>query len=368
MNPYLLQLSAYSNYPRFHAWPHFDKMLEFAEKIALQELFPPSWREEVFPEDDLEFVQFLGMVDTVNFCFTDPHTKVKFQTLWPECRACGQDLVHYERVDEKKRTYRCLVHELPARLYTGATAMTACLRRALGEGLPITEPRFLRDPGEWNLARAAHVFRGIPPLSEIPLLQERHLLLRQSAEYLWAFDDQWMNVFRDASFLAFAGGRGAVEILARFASFRDAYLGLPVIAGECGPPLPFYKRAHLFVQMYEGRARSSSVLPRFRDVEHLILPADYELPKALNQIGALEFSAELAGKIRSQQILEEGSLPVIEFRLATVELGEVFQKRVNEIRKAAGLEPYTKVELDYPLWLAGKNIPDPHPIVPTTAF
>ncbi|MBI2639459.1 MAG: hypothetical protein HYW90_01010 [Candidatus Sungbacteria bacterium] len=370
MNPYLLRLSAYSNYPRFYAWPHFDKMREFAEKIALQELVAPSWRDGIYPEDDLEFVQFLGMVDTINFYFTDAVTKTKFQTLWPECRACGQDLRHYEKVDEKKRVYRCLIHEQPARLHSGATAMTACLRRALKEGLPITDPKFLRDLREWNLKRAANVFRGVPPLNVIPMLRERRSLLYESALRLQDFDDQWINVFRGSSFRAFDNGRGVVEVIASFESFYDVYTSLPLPGGGFGPPLPFFKRAHLFAQMYEGRARSSSVLTRLKGTEFLILPADYELPKALSspEIGALKFSPELQQKIRNQEVLEDGSAMVVETRLATVELGEVFQESVNQIRKAAGLDPYTKVEEDYPLWLAGRNSPDPHIIVPSTRF
>jgi len=369
MNPYFQQLKVYANYTRFHAWPNFDKMCEFAKKIALQDLKPPSWREEVFPEDDLEFVQFLGMVDTINFYFTDAVTKIKFQTLWPECRACGQDLRHYEKVDEKKRTYRCLIHERPAKLHIGATAMTACLRRALEEGLPITEPQFLRSD-RWTPKCAAKVFRGVPPLNAIPLLRERWMLLYESAKRLQDFDDQWINVFRGSSFEAFNDGKGVVEVLASFESFYDVYPSFPLPGGGYGPPIPLFKRAHLFAQMYDGRARSSLVLTRLKGTEFLILPADYELPKALSspEIGALEFSPELRQKIRDQEALREGSREVVEVRLGTVELGEVFQEQVNIIRKAANLQGYDKVELDYPLWFAGRNSPDPHMIVPSTRF
>lgn len=368
MNPYLQQLKTYLGFPRIYAVPNFDKMREFAKNIALTEFQPPAWRDGIYPEDDFEFVQFLGMVDTINFYFTDAVTKTKFETLWPECRACGQNLVHYEKVD--KRKFLCKVHERPAELRVGATAMTACLRRALEEGMPVTDPRFLRDKKKWTLERAKVVFRGVPPLDVIPMLRERWLLLRQSAEALQDFDGQWINVFSGSSFRAFDGGKGVVEILAGFDSFYDEYPGSTLYGKLQGPSLPFYKRDHLLVQMYDGRARSSKALQRIKDAELLILPADYELPKALasEQIGALEFSPGLQQKIRDKEALQEGSREVVEFRLATVELGEVLQETVNQIRRAAGLAPYTKVELDYPLWLAGRNSPDPHPIVPTTAF
>lgn len=367
MNPFLQRLKMYSNFPRIHAVPNFDKMREFAESVALQERKAPAWRDGIYPDDDFEFVQFLGMVDTINFYFTDAVTKTKFETLWPECRACGQDLAHYEKLD--KRKFCCRVHERPAELRSGATAMTACLKRALEEGLPITDPRFLRGNG-WNLKRATQIFRGIPPLPVIPMVVERYEMLIKSAEALQDFDDQWMNVFRSAGFRAFGNDEGVVEVLAGFESFRDEYSGPVLYGGMQGPPLPFHKRAHLFVQMYEGRARSSTVLPRIKGTEFLILPADYELPKALNspQIGALKFSSELAEKIRKKEAIPDGSRMVIEFRLATVELGEVFQEAVNSVRKPAGLEEDDKVVLDYPLWLAGRNSPDPHLIVPTTRF
>lgn len=365
MNPYLRQLKEHAARPRVHAKPNFERLHAFAEEIALKDLSAPAWREPVYPEDDIEFVQFLGMISTINFYYTDAVTKEKFRTLWPECRACGQDLVHYEKVD--KRAYRCLAHERPATLWEGAFAMTACLKRALGEGIPITEPRFLRDRTDWTSHRATLVFRGVPPLTVIPMLAERYLMLQDSAWRLQKYDDEWMNILRFASFRAFSDGKGVVETLAGFESFSDEYPGFP---GEPGPPLPFYKRAHLFVQMYEGRARSSDKLPRIKDPELLILPADYELPKAFHspRVGAFDFSPELTTKLRGKEEIQEGSVMEIELRLGTVELGETLQESVNVIRESSSFQPYTKVELDYPIWLLGEESSEPHHLTRTTKY
>ena len=364
MNPYLAELSEYFKMRRVHAKLNRERLNAFAAEAALQDLAAPEWREPVYPKDDLEFVEFLGWSNSINFHFTDIATGEKFQTLWPECKHCRQQKELYQQVD--KYTWRCLLHDVEVKVWGGAFAMDACLRRATEDGIPVFDPRFLRNWREWTDTLARFVFRGLHPVPVIPMLKERHKLLNQSAVRLGDYGEEWMNVFRMASFYAFKGGLGAVERLANeFPSYKDEYRGYP---GSSGPPIPFHKRAHLFVQMYEGRARASSVLPRIKDPELLMLPADYELPRALRAIGAVEYSPKLLAKIIAKKEIKEGSVAEIEIRLAVVEAGEILESEINAIRKANGLSSYTKVEIDYLLWTKGRACPEPHHLTRTTKY
>lgn len=368
MNLYREALRKQFDMSRHHAWLHRERLIEYAERVALDDFSSPAWREPVFPEDDREFVEYLGWANTVNFHFTDIATGEKFRTVWPECRVCRQQLALYQRVDD--RTYRCSWHDIEAKLWSGSFAMGACFARATrDDGIPLYDASFYRSK-EWMYDLARFVFRGVVPVSVIPMLEERYALLCESASCLRDFGDSWMNIFRASDYRAFPydnWSSGAVEILAEiFPSFRDVQY--------CdGRDLPFHKRAHLLVQMYEGRARSSKILSRIKDPELLILPADYELPRALRVIPspeapALEYSPELLRKILVKEELSEHSREVVEIRLSTVEAGEILQEEINRIRIAAKKPPYSKVEIDYLLWTMGKACTEPHMLVKTTRF
>lgn len=371
MNPYLAVLKQHFDRPRLYAGLNHNALYTFAGEIALQELPAPSWREEVFPEDDLKFVEFLGWANTINFHFTDIATREKFKTFWPECQYCRQQKEEYAEVG--KYTFRCRLHGTEAKLWSGAYAMMACFARAIGDdGVPMLDAKFYRGQ-EWTRELAGFVFRGPRPLDVMPMLDYRYNFLVTSALRLEDFGDSWMNLFRIASYRAFNDLRfpGVVEMLAeKFDSYADRQY---FRVGETLLEMPFHKRAHLFVQMYEGRARSSEVLPRLEDAKYLILPADYELPRALRAVPsrenpALVYSPELLDKILAQEELDDDSREVIETRLSVVEAGEILQKEMNKIRKTGGKAPYSKVEIDYLLWTKGKTCPEPHMLVRTTRY
>ena len=53
-----------------------------AQELADQELTAPEWREPWYPQgDDETFVQFLGVANALNFCYTEPGQE-KFAVEW----------------------------------------------------------------------------------------------------------------------------------------------------------------------------------------------------------------------------------------------------------------------------------------------
>jgi len=104
-----------------------EKLLEVTQRFAQEDLAAPDWRAPVFlPEDSAEFIDFLGVGNSINFCFRDLETKQRFRMQWE-----GQ-------------------------YWEGAFGMWASLRRALEQGLPVLDAEFL---SRMDLATARHIFR-----------------------------------------------------------------------------------------------------------------------------------------------------------------------------------------------------------------
>src|SRR3989344_8387510 len=114
-----------------------EKLDEYVEIWTREDLPIPDWRMPVYTEaDDDTLVQFLGIGNALNYCFSDSKTKQKYETEYLEKR------------------------------WSGAFGMWASLKRALDEGVPILDAKFL---SKLAFDEVVHVFRGDPPM---PLLAE----------------------------------------------------------------------------------------------------------------------------------------------------------------------------------------------------
>lgn len=72
--------------------------------------------------------------------------------------------------------------EYQGKRWTGYKSLLACLRRALDEGVPITTPRFWKDPScSHNVLR--RVFRSAT-VEEMPLLDRRVAMLKEAGDIL----------------------------------------------------------------------------------------------------------------------------------------------------------------------------------------
>ncbi len=329
MNPYVNSiLAAFHRQPK----PSFvsidtQKLRELAERFAEEEFKVPSWRAPVFFEKDSpEFIDFLGVGNSINFCFRDPGTKQRFRM------------------------------EYQGGVWEGAFGMWASLTRALEEGIPVLDAEFLADNLTLDLTR--HIFRGDPP---IPMLEERFNMLQETGFCLTERYGSFHQLFEDADFLAFNNGKGIVERLVQdVTSFFDVNRD-----PRTGRLLEFHKRANLLVLMYQGRALDSGgALSIVKDAADLTPPADYEVPKSLKYLGILKYRKELEQTISRQEPIIRDTASEIDIRAQTVGAMFVLCKRINTLRK----DPISIVELDYKLWSEGRSSPDPHHLTETTAY
>jgi len=125
-------------------------------QMKAREYSPKTWSEhELHPKSKDE--------STVNFIFT-------------------LDLLNFSFWSEKSKDEMYAV-EYQGKKWTGYWSLVAALRRALDEGIRITDPNFWHDEEECTEEVYKHVFRSATE-EEMPLLKERILVLQEAAEVL----------------------------------------------------------------------------------------------------------------------------------------------------------------------------------------
>ena len=302
-NPYWKSLRSAWKRPR-RVYINEERIENFARKLFREKFETPAWREPVFPENFVDFMKFILIANAINFCFTDPWTKRKFQ-------------INYAGT-----------------LWRGSMAMAACLKRALDEGRPLFNANYLEN---LTMEEIENIFRHNWDENEQPmtLLNERVMILKEIGESLNKhFGGSFLAIYEISGFRAFNGGKGLVELLIKyFPSFND------VSVLEHGRTIQFQKRAQLLVMVYQGRAEDTSrerQLPLIEDADDLGPIADYAVPAALEDAGILVYSQELKRKITAGEMILRNSREEIEIRAQTVYAMLKLMKEINNIRSGGG--------------------------------
>jgi hypothetical protein len=220
--------------------------------------------------------------------------------------------------------------------HSGYWGLAASLKRAMEEGIPLTEAEFLADISSADLER---IFSGE---GEIPLFHERLSNLREAGR---ALQSLWEG---DIVHLIEAAQSSAVRavklIVSSFPSFRDQ----PLYNGRM---TYFWKRAQIFAAdlhaAFEGKAWGE-----FLDIAELTAFADYKVPQVLRELGVLSYHPDLARKIDSMELLEPGCEEEVEIRAMTVKAVEAFKEPFREVGK-----DITSIEIDNWLWQLGQLEP-----------
>src|SRR3989344_4070821 len=206
-----------------HVHINDEVLVRAASLIADNNFQVPDWRDEVFPQQDSQlFIEFIGVQNSIQFCFIDEQTGQKFDAEYP--RGSGK-------------------------VWRGSYAMTACLKRALDEGVPILDPGFL---GALTIEQVRKLFE--PVNTPIPLLEERLACLSSVGWKLCLGKyKSFSQLFSASKFLLFNNGEGIVDqLLNDFWAYQDAHMW----RGE--HQLQFAKRAQLLPMIYHGRALASN--------------------------------------------------------------------------------------------------------------
>nr|BAL58681.1 hypothetical conserved protein [Candidatus Acetothermum autotrophicum] len=272
-----------------------DALRRSAQELARQSL-NFAWDGLHFRDGTARTVQYLFVLDSLNFCF------------WPEPRW------RYHNLD-------------------GYVALATALRDAVLRGDRVLDASFLAQISREGL-------RGIlDGENEIPLLDERVEILRECGAALQSrYDGQ-------ASKLVERAERSVVrlvDLLAQdFSSFRDE-------ASYRGRTVYFYKRAQIFCADLYGAFGGRS-WGEFSDIDELTAFADYKVPQVLRQLGILRYSPELAERIDRREELPAGSPEEIEIRAHTIWAVELLKRELEQLGRSL-----RSFEIDWLLWNLGQ--------------
>lgn len=211
----------------------------------------------------------------------------------------------------------------------GYRALTASLKRALDEGVPLTDAEYLSNV---TVADLAQIFRGE---NTIPMIERRLENLHEVGDVL---SSKYEGSF--ARLVDSCGG-SAVRLIDRlvtdFSSFDD-------VADFEGREVRFYKRAQILVADLHG-AFGGEKWGRFTDMEQLTAFADYKLPQMLRHMGLLTYIASFAERIDNRFLLPPNCREEIEIRANTVWAVELLRRELA--RHGTNLMAY---QLDWWLW------------------
>jgi hypothetical protein len=228
------------------------------------------------------------------------------------------------------------------REWGGYWALTAALRRAVEERVPILEAGWL---AEISIGQVERLLRGSEGV--IPLLDARQAHLQEVGRVLLSrYDGRFVNMVEESRFDAVALTLRLAEELYSFAD----------VARYDDLRVPLYKRAQIapvdLFGTFEGKGPG-----RLQRLDELTAFADYKVPQVLRRLGVLHYGAELAATVDSETRIRPGDPLEVEIRAATVDA-------VERVRRALAVRGTVAraFEIDWLLWgLSQKAHPDDRP-------
>jgi hypothetical protein len=213
-------------------------------------------------------------------------------------------------------------------------ALASTLKKAMEEGVSLTDARFLADLHEEDLAS---ILRG---KGELQLMALRLAALRELGGLLCA------EYGGKAHALIASAGRSALTLAQVLASSLDSFRD---IATYDGKTVAFLKRAQIVAADLYGAFQGKS-WGAFTDMNRLTAFADYKVPQVLRHLGILIYDPSLAVRVDGQVLLEAGGGEEVEIRANTI-------IAVEKIREA--LESQGKLlhafQIDGYLWNLGQE-------------
>jgi len=234
-------------------------------------------------------VDFIMVADVIDTAFTDFSTHTKFQV------------------------------EYAGQHWSDSEAEFACLKRALDNGIPILDGRYLakitRD--ELNAIFAGNI--------ELPMLDEKLAVLHEAGSVLADnYDGRFANFIRSCSPRLYDDGNGYIERLAReFPRFND-------VSWYDGYEIKFYKLAQLGIWMLYRQLRRRDFA--LEDPENMTAFADYIVPAALRVMGMTSYSPALERAIDSYQLIPRDSTEEIEIRAHCLYATALLAAEINKLR------------------------------------
>jgi len=271
---------------------NLEKLQEVAGWMAYEELPMPDYAlplgaGEGKPEETIDFILTSDVVDTA---FTDFSTHEKFQV------------------------------DYAGRHWSDSDALFACMKRALDNGIPVLDGRFLAGVTRPTLEK---IFAGN---IELPMLDQKMEVLHQVGGVLAEkYAGRFHNFVKSCSPRLYDNGNGLVDRLVKeFPRFND-------VSEYDGHTIKFYKLSQLGIWFVYSSLRKSGQF-RLEDIDKMTAFADYMVPVALRLMGITSYSTELEQAINSHQMIPRDSRLEVEIRAHCVYATALLCEEINQIR------------------------------------
>jgi hypothetical protein len=272
---------------------HYDKIVEVASWMAYEELPMPNIGVPFGLEKTADIaIDFVMVSNCIDSAFTDFKSHIKFQV------------------------------DYAGEHFSDADAMQACLKRAMDNGIPVLEGKFLARVTKDELAK---IFAGN---IEMPMLEEKMAVFHQVGDVLNAkYGGRFLNFVRSCSSRLYDNGNGLVDRLVKeFPRYND-------VSQYDGHEVKFYKLSQLGCWgIYSGLASTGAF--KLEDAHKLTAFADYIVPAALRVMGMTSYSPALEKTINSYQMVERDSRQEIEIRAHCLYATALLREEVNKLRPA----------------------------------
>ena len=266
-----------------------------------------------------EYIRKTMLINTLNFVFTDFLTSVKYKI----------------------------------ETLSDTDAMVYQIDKALLEGIPLTQGRFMRD---MNLEEFKRLFTGN---IEMPMADEKVKILNNVGDILVTkYGGDWINFIDDGPKKLYDNGEGLIERLVRdFKRFDDH----SIFENE---KVYFLKLAQLaFWGIHRELSKKYFYI---EDMENMTAFADYIIPVALESFGIVKYSSELKEKINLGILIDRDSIEEIEIRSTSIYVTAKLTELINNYKKEE--EKIIIPQLDFKLWTDFHADERPHHLTKTIMY
>lgn len=273
-------------------YTNYDKVVEVASWMAYEELPMPEFALPfgVGQGDTDEAIDFILVADSIDTALTDFARHEKFQV------------------------------DYAGKHWSDSEAEFTCLKRAMDDGVPILDGRYL---AKMSRAELDKVFTGNIPM---PMLDEKLAVLHEVGNVLAErYDGRFHKFVQSCSPRLYDKGNGLIDRMVKeFPRFSD-------VSSLDGHEIKFYKLAQLGVWMLYAALHSAGKF-RLDDPEKMTAFADYIVPVALRLHGITRYSEKLEQAIQSHQLIPRDSRWEIEIRAHCIYATALLCEEVNKLR------------------------------------
>jgi len=179
----------------------------------------------------------------------------------------------------------------------------------------------------------------------IPLLKERLEVIHESGQILL---DKFNGSFYECIIQCERSAQNLVKIIVEnFPSFRD----FSVFRGK---GVSFLKRAQILVaDIHNCFQTSDDLICQFTDIGSLTMFADYRVPQTLAFLGALRYTPELVDRLRSNELVENGSELEVMIRGYSIFVCDKITEQISQMKtksRSTVKRELWAVDVDVFLW------------------